>query len=72
MSDAIQGKIKFKNGGKKTIKKLPDTSKELDNDKVGKTEFKKGGKQPAKTLEKTPVPAKFDDGREFELGTTDK
>jgi len=72
MSDAIQGKIKFKNGGKKTIKKLPDTSKELDNDKVGKTEFKKGGKQPAKVLEKTPKPAKFDDGREFDLGTTDK
>jgi len=72
MSDTIAGKIKFKNGGRKTIKKLPDTSKELNNDKVGKTEFKKGGRQPAKVLEKTPKPAKFNDGREFDLGTTDK
>ena len=72
MSDAISGKIKFKNGGKKTLKKHGNAAKELDGDKVGKTEFKKGGKQPAKVLEKTPKPAKFNDGREFDLGTTDK
>ena len=72
MSDAIAGKIKFKNGGKKTLKKHGNAPKELDDDKVGKTEFKKGGKQPAKVLEPTPKPEKFDDGREFELGTTDK
>lgn len=72
MDDGVKGDIKFKNGGKKTIKKLPDTAKELNNDNVGKTEFKKGGKQPAKVLEKTPKPAKFDDGRRFDLGTTDK
>jgi len=72
MSDAIQGKIKFKNGGKKTLKKHGNAPKELDDDKVGKTEFKKGGKQPAKVLEPTPKPNKFDDGREFALGTTDK
>jgi hypothetical protein len=72
MSDAIEGKVKFKNGGKKTIKKLPDTDKHLNHEKVGKTEFKKGGKQPAKVLEPTPKPNKFDDGREFDLGTTDK
>ncbi len=72
MSDAINGKIKFKNGGKKTLKKHGNAAKELDDDKVGKTEFKKGGRQPAKVLEKTPKPNKFDDGREFDLGTTDK
>ena len=72
MSDAISGKIKFKNGGKKTLKKHGNAAKELDDDKVGKTEFKKGGRQPAKVLEKTPKPAKFNDGREFDLGTTDK
>ena len=72
MSDAISGKIKFKNGGKKTLKKHGNAPKELDDDKVGKTEFKKGGRQPAKVLEKTPKPAKFNDGREFDLGTTDK
>jgi hypothetical protein len=72
MSDAIAGKIKFKNGGKKTLKKHGNAPKELDDDKVGKTEFKKGGKQPAKVLEPTPKPDHFDDGREMDLGTTDK
>jgi hypothetical protein len=71
MSDAINGKIKFKNGGKKTMKKIGSDTKDNNTD-LDKTEFSKGGKQPAKTLEKTPKPAKFDDGREFELGTTDK
>lgn len=71
MSDAINGKIKFKNGGKKTMPKIGSDTKDNNTD-LDKTEFSKGGKQPAKVLEKTPKPAKFDDGREFDLGTTDK
>lgn len=69
MDDKI-GKIKFDNGGKKTLKKHGNSSKELDDDKVGKTKFKSGGKQPAKTLEPTRKPDNFNDGRDMELGTT--
>jgi len=70
MSDAIKGDIKYENGGKKTLKKHGNAPKELDDDKVDKTKFKSGGKQPAKVLEPTPKPAKFDDGRDKDLGTT--
>ena len=70
MDDKVKGKIKYENGGKKTLKKHGNAPKELDDDSVGKTKFKSGGKQPAKTLEKTPKPEKFNDGREKELGTT--
>lgn len=66
----ISGDIDYENGGKKTLKKHGNAPKELDDDKVEKTKFKSGGKQPAKTLEKTPKPAKFNDGRKKELGTT--
>ena len=72
MSDAIQGKIKFKNGGKKTMPRVGDDTKDNNDKNVGKVKFKNGGKQPAKVLEKTPKPNHFDDGREFDLGTTDK
>jgi len=72
MDNAIKGKIKYENGGKKTLKKHGNAPKELDDDKVGKTKFKSGGKQPMKTLEKTPKPNKFNDGRDKELGTTKK
>lgn len=72
MSDAISGKIKYKNGGKKTLKKHGNAPKELDDDNVGKTKFKSGGKQPAKVLEPTPKADKFNDGREFDLGTLDE
>ncbi len=70
MDDKVKGKIKYENGGKKTLKKHGNAAKELDDDKVGKTKFKSGGKQPARTLEKTPKPEKFNDGRDKELGTT--
>lgn len=72
MSDAIKGDIKYKNGGKKTLKKHGNAPKELDDDNVGKTKFKSGGKQPAKVLEPTPKPDKFNDGRDFDLGTLDE
>ncbi len=70
MDDKVKGKIKFENGGKKTLKKHGNAPKELDDDNVGKTKFKSGGKQPMKTLGKTPKPEKFNDGRDKELGTT--
>jgi len=70
MDDKVKGKIKYENGGKKTLKKHGNSAKDLDDDSVGKTKFKSGGKQPARTLEKTPKPEKFNDGRDKELGTT--
>lgn len=70
MDDDVKGDIKYENGGKKTLKKHGNAPKELDDDKVEKTKFKSGGKQPAKVLEPTPKPAKFDDGRSKDLGTT--
>lgn len=70
MSRTISGLLNFENGGKKTLKKHDNSTKELDDTKVVKTKFKSGGKQPAKTLEKTPKPVKFDDGRSKDLGTT--
>ena len=70
MDDKVKGKVKFENGGKKTLKKHGNKAAGLDDDKIEKTKFKSGGKQPAKTLEKTPKPAKFNDGRDKELGTT--
>jgi hypothetical protein len=72
MDDDVKGDIKFENGGKKTLKKHGNAPKELDDDNVGKTKFKSGGKQPARTLEPTPKPAKFDDGRKFDLGTVNE
>jgi len=71
MDDDVKGDIKFKNGGKKTLKKFGNASKELDDNIKGNIKFKNGGKQPAKVLEKTPKPDKFDDGRRFAQGTTD-
>ncbi len=71
MDDGVKGDIKFKNGGKKTLKKHGNASKELDDNIKGNIKFKNGGKQPAKVLEKTPKPDKFNDGRRFNLGTTD-
>jgi hypothetical protein len=70
MSKKIHGKLKYKNGGKKTLKKHGNSSKCLDDGVKGKLDFKKGGKQPAKVLEKTPKPVKFNDGRDYGLGTT--
>jgi len=70
MSRTISGLLNFENGGKKTLKKHDNSTKELDGTKVVKTKFKSGGKQPAKTLEKTPKPEKFNDGRSKDLGTT--
>lgn len=70
MSRTISGLLNFENGGKKTLKKHGNAPKELDDDKVEKTKFKSGGKQPAKVLEPTEKPAKFDDGRSKDLGTT--
>ena len=72
MDDDVKGNVKYKNGGKKTMKKHGNAPKELDDDKVEKVKFKNGGKQPAKTLEPTPKPEKFDDGRDFDLGTLDE
>jgi len=71
MDDDVKGDIKFKNGGKKTLKKHGNSSKELDDNIKGNIKFKNGGKQPAKVLEPTPKPAHFDDGRKMKLGTTD-
>ena len=70
IDDKVKGKIKFENGGKKTLKKHGNAPKELDDDKIEKTKFKSGGKQPARTLEPTPKPEKFNDGRDKDLGTT--
>jgi len=70
MDDKVKGKVKHENGGKKTLKKHGNSTKELDDDKIDKIKFKHGGKQPARTLEKTPKPEKFNDGRDKELGTT--
>lgn len=70
MDDKVKGKIKFENGGKKTLKKHGNAAKGLDDDKIEKTKFKSGGKQPARTLEPTPKPEKFNDGRDKDLGTT--
>jgi len=70
MDDKVKGKIKYENGGKKTLKKHGNAPKELDDDKVEKTKFKSGGKQPMRTLEPTKKPEKFNDGRDKDLGTT--
>lgn len=72
MDDDVKGDIKYKNGGKKTLKKHGNAPKELDDDNVDKTKFKSGGKQPANVLEPTPKLDKFDDGRDFDLGTLDE
>jgi hypothetical protein len=69
MDDDVKGDIDFDKGGKKTLKKHGNKTKELDDEKIEKTKFKSGGKQPAKTLEPTPKPEKFDDGRDRDLGT---
>jgi len=70
MDDDVKADIKYDNGGKKTLKKHGNASKDLDDNIKGNIKFKNGGKQPAKVLEPTPKPAHFDDGRRFPLGTT--
>jgi len=71
MDDDVKGDVKFKNGGKKTLKKHGNSSKELEDEVKGNIKFKNGGKQPAKVLEPTPKPDSFDDGRRYSNGTCD-
>lgn len=82
MSDKSE-KVNFKHGGKKTVLR-PDGNKDdpnLDMDKTGKVKFKGSakttmprpeGNKEAKGLESGATVAKYDDGRDFDLGTLDE
>jgi len=44
MSRDVKGKVQFKNGGKKTVRKHGNSSAHLDDGIKGKVQFKNGGK----------------------------